>query len=60
MKPEFTNLVNDLANDEKSLEIEAALLEFKESAYGISPDEIISVLNSKIKFKPSFILPLFF
>lgn len=58
MKPEFTNLVNDLANDEKSLEIEAALLEFKESAYGISPDEIISVLNSKIKFKPSFILPL--
>lgn len=58
MDSKFTNLVYDLSNNESSLEIEAALLEFKDSAYGISPNEIISVLNSKIKFNYLFLLPL--
>ena len=58
MSIDFTKSIYYLANEEKSLDIEAALLEFNESAYGISPDEIRSIFNSKIIFKPIFILPI--
>lgn len=58
MTKEFTNSVYYLANEEKSLDIEAALLEFNESAYGISPEEIRTIFNSKIVFKPKFLLPI--
>ena len=58
MNSDFTKLVYDFSNNEDSLEMEAALLEFKYSAYGLSPDEIISIINSKIKFKLSFFFPL--
>lgn len=55
---DFTTSVNYFASNEDSLEIEASLLRFNDSAFGIRSEDIISILNSKIKFKPIFILPL--
>ena len=56
--PEFTNLVNYLAEDESSLELEASLMEFKKGSNGITTDEFQSIVNKKIDYKFYYFLPL--
>lgn len=56
--PEFTNLVNHLAEDESSLELEASLMEFKKGSNGITTDEFQSIVNKKIDYKFYYFLPL--
>ena len=55
--PRFTNLIDHFANDEKTIDIEAALLDFKDTK-GIDYDSLISVSNNKISLNPLMLLPL--
>ncbi len=55
---EFTKCIDYLSKEEDTLEIEAGLLEFDESAKHINYEEFNSVLTKKIMFKPIFILPI--
>lgn len=55
---EFTKCIDTLSKTEKSLDIEASLLEFNANAKHISYDEFKSILGSTIKFRFIFILPL--
>jgi len=54
----FTESINSMASSEDTLDIEAGLLEFDESAKHTNYDEFNSLLNNKISFKWFFIIPL--
>lgn len=58
MDSEFTSTVAKLAESEDTLNIEAGLLEFDESAKHVNYDEFNSILKSKITFKYRFIIPV--
>jgi len=60
MSDEFTKTVDSLSKNEDTLDIEAGLLEFDESAKHVNYDEFNSVLKTKIDFKLKFIIPLIF
>lgn len=53
----FTTSIYNMANSEDTLDIESALLEFKESVKNIDYNEFNFVINNKIKFKWFFIIP---
>lgn len=60
MPDDFTKTVDSLSKNEDTLNIEAGLLEFDESAKHVNYDEFNSVLKTKIDFKLKFIIPLVF
>lgn len=60
MPKEYTNCIYNMANDEKTLDIEAGLLEFDASAKNINYDEFNSIYKSKIEFNYLFLVPLLF
>ncbi len=55
---EFTKCIYQMSQSEETLELEAGLMEFDESAKHINYEEFNSIFNHKIQFKPIFILPI--
>ena len=55
---EYTNAINEFANSEKTIELEARLLEFKNEAKTLDYDIMYQTFGNKIKFKILFLLPL--
>lgn len=55
---EFTTCISEMAAKEETLELEAGLLEFDDSAKNLNYDEFNSILTNKIQLKPQFGLPL--
>ena len=54
--PEFTNLIYNFSQDEKIIDFEASLLEFKDTK-GIDYDSLISISNNKISLNIIKFLP---
>ena len=55
---DYTNTIYELANNEKTIEIEARLLEFKSNSKTLDYDIMYQAFETKIKFKPLFLLPI--
>lgn len=54
----FTNCIYQMAQREETLELEAGLMEFDESAKHINYEEFNSIFKHKISIKPLYFLPL--
>ncbi len=55
---DYANAILEISKNEDSLNIEASLNQITGYAKKIDPDEVLSVLNKKIKFNILFILPI--
>ena len=55
---EYTDAIDYLANNEKTIDIESHLYEFKNDAKTLDYDILYQAFENKIKFKPTYLLPL--